>query len=125
MANNRTPTLKAVVTGSAARNPGRFADRNEPSAPALGGPSEFLDGNGIAAWESFRRELPWLAESDRALLEIASSVRGRLIGGEDVGVTALSMLQSILSKMGASPADRSKVSAPDEDPDEDEFFGPN
>lgn len=125
MPNNRTPVLKAVVTGSADRNPGRFSGRKEPDAPALGEPSEFLDTNGIAAWESFRRELPWLAESDRALVEIAASVRGRLIAGEDVGVTSLSMLQSILSKMGASPADRSKVSAPDENPDEDEFFGPN
>jgi len=122
MANARTPALKAAVTGTAARNPGRFADRKEPKSQALGKPSAFLDEHGIQAWEGFKRELPWLAESDRALVEIASSVRGRLLAGEDVGVTALSMLQSMLSKMGGSPADRSKVASPDDDEEGDEFF---
>ncbi len=121
----RLPLAKAKVTGADIKDPQRFKERKEPSTPALGGPSPFLDEFGIAAWESFRRELPWLAESDRALVEIAASVRGRLLGGEDVGTTALSMLQSILSKMGASPADRSKVSAGDDENEEDEFFGPN
>ena len=125
MPNHRTPALKAAVTGTADRNPQRFKDRKEPSAPALGEASVFLNDFGKIAWESFKRELPWLAESDRALVEIASTVRGRLIAGEDVGTTALSMLQSILSKMGASPADRSKVSGGDDEPEEDEFFGHN
>lgn len=105
----RTPVAKASVSGAAVKNPQRHKDRKEPKAAALGKPSPFLDEFGVKAWEGFKQELPWLAESDRALVEIASSVRGRLLSGEDVGITALSMLQSILSKMGASPADRSKV----------------
>lgn len=121
----RLPVVKAEVTGAAAKNPQRHRDRKEAKTPSLGAPSKFLDVNGQAAWESFKRELPWLAESDRSLVEIAAHVRGRLLGGEDVGVTALSMLQSILSKMGASPADRSKVSTPDDDQPKDEFFGDN
>jgi hypothetical protein len=122
MANSRTPAVKAAVTGTADRNPQRFKDRKEPKGSPLGKPSTFLDKSGVQAWEGFKRELPWLQESDRALVEIASHVRGRLLGGEDVGVTALSMLQSILSKMGGSPADRTKVSAPDGDDEPDEFF---
>jgi hypothetical protein len=125
MANPRQPVAKAKATGAAAKNPGRHADRSSPKVTGLGKPSTFLDKNGREAWEGFKRELPWLAESDRSLVEIAALVRGRLLGGEDVGVTALSMLQVILSKMGASPADRSKVSAPNGDEPEDEFFGPN
>lgn len=125
MANNRTPAAKAAVTGTADRNPARFENRKEPKTAQLGQPSDFLDENGVKAWEGFKRELPWLGESDRALVEIASHVRGRLLGGEDVGVTALSMLQSILSKMGGSPADRSKVARPDAEDDEDEFFPAN
>ena len=125
MGNHRLPVEKAKVTGAAAKNPGRHADRSAPKVIGLGAPSTFLTEKGQEAWEAFKRELPWLAESDRSLVEIAAHVRGRLLGGEDVGVTALSMLQSILSKMGASPADRSKVSAPDGDEPEDEFFGPN
>jgi hypothetical protein len=121
----RLPKAKAKVTGAEAKNPQRHRDRTEPKVSPLGSPSPFLTDKGQEAWEAFKRELPWLAESDRSLVEIAAHVRGRLLGGEDVGVTALSMLQSILSKMGASPADRSKVAAPDGDEPEDEFFGPN
>lgn len=115
MPNPRTPAAKARVSGAAVAQPGRHKKRSEPKVSGLGPPSPFLDAFGVKAWEGFRRELPWLAESDRALVEIASSVRGRLLAGEDVGITALSMLQSILSKMGASPADRTKVSVSDED----------
>lgn len=123
MANPRTPTAKAKATGAALKNPGRHADRSNPRTVPLGDPSSFLDGHGKAAWEGYRREMPWLMESDRSLVEIAALVRGRLLGGEDVGMTALSMLQSILSKMGGSPADRSKVAVPDDEKEEDEFFG--
>lgn len=119
----RTPTAKAKVTGAAAKNPQRHNGRSDPKSTPLGQPSPFLDLHGQQAWEGYRAELPWLMEADRSLVEIASSVRGRLLGGQDVGVTALSMLQSILSKMGGTPADRSKVGAPDEEPQEDEFFG--
>lgn len=123
MANHRQPVEKAKITGAAAKNPQRHRDRKEPKTTGLGVPSKFLDLNGQQAWEGFRRELPWLMESDRALVEIASSVRGRLLAGKDVGVTALSMLQSILSKLGGSPADRSKVALPDDEKERDEFFG--
>lgn len=125
MANPRTPVAKAKATGAALKNPGRHKSRTDPKSTALGKPSTFLDKHGQQAWEAYRLELPWLMEADRSLVEIASSVRGRLLGGEDVGVTALSMLQSILSKMGGSPADRSKVTTGDDEPQEDEFFGAN
>lgn len=125
MANPRTPVAKAKATGAAMKNPGRHKTRSDPKSTALGDPSPFLDEHGRQAWEGYKRELPWLMEADRSLVEIASSVRGRLLAGEDVGVTALSMLQSILSKMGGSPADRSKVATGDDEPKEDEFFGAN
>lgn len=119
----RTPNAKAKITGAAAKNPQRHKGRSDPKSTPLGQPSTFLDDNGRQAWEGYRAELPWLMEADRSLVEIASSVRGRLLGGQDVGVTALSMLQSILSKMGGTPADRSKVGAPEGEPEVDEFFG--
>ncbi len=123
MARSRTPVAKAKVTGATLKDPQRHRDRKEPSGRPLGKASDFLDVNGQKAWEGFKRELPWLMESDRSMVEIAASVRGRLLGGEDVGVQALSMLQSILTKLGASPADRSKVALPDDEKEKDEFFG--
>ena len=125
MGNPRTPAAKAKVTGAAALHPGRHASRSDPKVKGLGNPSSFLDEHGRQAWEGFKAELPWLAESDRAMVEIASLVRGRILSGTDVGVTAMSMLQSVLSKLGGSPADRSKVTVPDEPSEEDEFFGAN
>jgi hypothetical protein len=48
-------------------------------------------------------------------------VRGLILAGEEVGVTKLSMYQSMLSKLGATPADRSRIAAGD-DEEPDEFF---
>lgn len=124
MANPRSPVAKAKVTGAAAKNPQRHRDRKNPKADDLGAPSTFLNEHGLRAWEAFRRELPWLKESDRSLLEVVCTIRGRLLAGDDVGIQALSLLQSCLTKLGATPADRSKVSVPDgEEEEEDEFFG--
>lgn len=118
----RTPVAKAEVTGTASRNPQRHRLRADPKTSPLGGPSPFLNENGETAWEGFKRELPWLMESDRAMVEVCAKVRGELLAGEDVGVTRLSMYQSMLSKLGASPADRSKVSAGEKDEEGNEFF---
>jgi hypothetical protein len=46
-------------------------------------------------------------------------VRGRLIAGEDMTAAQLTLLRQTLSAMGATPADRSRISTleePDEDP---------
>lgn len=122
MPTPRIPAAKAAVTGAVIANPGRHAARKEPTTKPLGEPTSFLDEHGKTAWEGFKRELPWLMESDRAVIEVCAQVRGLLLAGEDVGVTKLSMYQSMLSKLGATPADRTKVSAPADDDDGNEFF---
>ena len=121
MPNPRTPTAKAKATGADVQHPGRHADRKEPAGRPLGEAPDYLDDFGVKAWEGFKRELPWLMESDRAVMEVCAKVRGEIISGDDVGVTKLSMYQSMLSKLGATPADRSRISVQDEE-DEDEFF---
>jgi len=118
----RLPAAKADVTGAADKNPQRHRERTEPQGRPLGDPASFLTEYGKQAWEGFKRELPWLMESDRAVLEVCSQVRGLILSGEDVGVTKLSMYQSMLSKLGATPADRTRVSVPEGDGDDDEFF---
>lgn len=121
MAAPRLPAVKADVTGAADKNPQRHRERSEPQGRPLGDAPTFLDAHGVQAWEGFKRELPWLMESDRAVMEVCSQVRGLLLSGDDVGVTKLSMYQSMLSKLGATPADRTRVSVPEGD-DGDEFF---
>jgi hypothetical protein len=123
MPAHRLPAAKARITGAAAKNPQRHSRRVDPATTPLGKPSTFLNPFGQSAWEGFKLELPWLMESDRAIVEICAQVRGLVLAGENVGVTKLSMYQSMLSKLGASPADRTKVSRPDGDDEEaDEFF---
>jgi hypothetical protein len=61
--------------------------------------------NQIKAWEIFRRELPWLQESDRALVEAVSVIRGRLIAGEDVSVGALNCLRVCCGMMDPGKGD--------------------
>ena len=125
MANPRTPVAKAKATGAAIKNPKRHADRAQPVTRALGDASIFLTGGAVKAWEAFKLELPWLMESDRAMIEICALVRGLMIDGEFPGTTMLSMYQSTLSKLGATPADRSKISHGETEPEADEFFGNN
>ena len=124
MPAHRLPTGKARVTGAAARSPGRFKGRSNPKVSGIGGAPAHLPLYAKRAWERFRRELPWLVASDAAMLEVAAMVRGEMLAGLPVGVTKLSMYQSVLGKLGASPTDRTKVAMPDDDEEEeDEFFG--
>src|SRR3712207_6472993 len=126
MPRPRTPLSKAVLTGAVKKNPARYAGRNEPERLlSIGGPSDWLDDGQRAVWDEFRAALPWLTESDRALVEIATIIRARLISGEAVGVQALQLLRQCLGQMGATPSDRSKVAVPanDAEPDPaDEFL---
>lgn len=123
MPNPRTPTAKAKITGTARKNPKRFAQRAEPNGVPLGEPSDWMGGEQRVAWAAFTKEFPWLNESDRTLVEIASCLRARLMSGEEVGVQALGQLRMCVSAMGGTPADRSKVMVPDgEEADPSERF---
>ena len=124
MPHPRLPVAKAVVTGAEIKNPARHRSRANPKTALIGDPPLHLVDSAKRAWRFFVNELPWLAASDGALLEIAARVRGQLMDNEDVGVTKLSMYQSVLSKLGASPVDRSRVMLGDEDDSdpEDAYF---
>ncbi|MES2902812.1 MAG: hypothetical protein V4696_01380 [Pseudomonadota bacterium] len=75
-------------------------------------------------WHEFANDLPWLNSSHRVLLRLACKLAADM-DGEDFGVSKAQALGSILSKLGATPADESKVTVPDDSNEEDEFFGPN
>ena len=65
----------------------------------------------LTAWNTIRDEIPWLNSSHRGLVEIAASIRGRLIAGQECGVQSLNLLRQALGQMGATPADASKAGA--------------
>jgi phage terminase small subunit len=125
MARPRTPAAKADATGAAGKNPQRYRDRKEPkTTKALGQPPEWFDEAQASIWEGFKRELPWLTESDRSVMELASVLRAAFMASPlDMGVTKLNLLRLCLAQLGATPADRSKVGVGDgEDQDPDDAF---
>jgi hypothetical protein len=77
-----------------------------------------------AAWKTFRDELSWLDSSHRCLLEIASTIRPRVMTGADNGVKAMNLLRMCLGQLGATPADSSKMKMPAEKVDDpaDKYF---
>lgn len=130
MPRPRVPKAKARALGSDKANPARFEGRNEPIifSPLGEAPSWITDNDrskALTAWNTIRDEIPWLNSSHRGLVEIAASIRGRMIAGQECGVQSLNLLRQALGQMGATPSDASKVGVqPDgekRDPGE-EFF---
>lgn len=112
MARPRTPKAKAAATGQSVMRKTKFEGRNEPIVnDAVGPPPEWMSDGQRKAWDVMSSEIPWLNSSHRAIMEIASYQRARLMAGEDVGVQALNLLRQCLGSMGATPADASKAGA--------------
>ena len=121
MPAHRLPVDVAKVTGATARSPGRHKDRAKPKGTrSIGEPYVRMTDNEKAQWAEFVRDLPWLNSSHRVLLRMACKLAVDM-DGDEFGVSKAQALSSILSKLGATPVDESKVSVPDEDED-DEFF---
>jgi hypothetical protein len=129
MSRPRVPAAKAKVTAAAAKNPQRHRGRKAAGGAALGKPSPWLSRGGRTAFASFKRELPWLKESHRVIVELASHLRGHLIEPPHLlGLQGMQELRRCLGALGATPADESKVTLPDddaEDPEEAFFSKPN
>jgi hypothetical protein len=114
MARKRIPVELARATGRAKKDPGRFAGRANPRTGRLGKASSWMSAEQAAAWDLFRAEFPWLQASDRALVEIATILRARLLAGEDIGTAGVNQLRLCVGMMGGTPADRAKVTMVEE-----------
>jgi len=78
-----------------------------------------------ACWHEFVGDMPWLNAAHRTLLRLACYHAARLDIDAEFGVSATQALSSILSKLGATPVDETKVTHGGADDDEDpaeEFF---
>lgn len=121
MPRPRTPLEAAKTLGAHLKDAGRYSGRKEPKVDPIGEPPDTLTEYEAQMWAEFVSEIPWLGKSDRTVLEVACRLRARMRTDPEMGVNALAQLRMCLSAMGATPADRSKVSVPD-DEEEDEFF---
>lgn len=128
MARNRLPAAKAEVSGAALHDPQRFRDRRPPKKTRpIGEPYARMTEAQRAVWAEMVQDMPWLNSSHRVLLRLACYHAARLDEDGDFGVSATQALSSILSKLGATPVDETKVNhgdGDDEDP-ADEFFRPH
>lgn len=125
MARPRTPVAKAQASGAAVKNPGRHKDRAAPKGIAvLGTAPSWMSPLQKKAWTSIVRELPWLKESHRMLVMMATLLRAELETGT-ISMAKMQELRRCLAQLGATPADESRVSLPDDEEDEDAaFFAP-
>lgn len=120
MAKPRLPAAVAKATGAAVKNPQRFRGRKAPKVQPLGpAPKEFTAAQ-RAAWNAFAEEMPWLGKSDRMVVETASRLRARMQTEPDFPIGGYAQLRMCLSAMGGTPTDRTKVSAPDDDEDDED-----
>lgn len=126
MAKPRLPQSKAEASGAILKNAGRFAGRSAPKrARPIGEPYAAMTEIERGYWAEFASELPWLNSGHRVLLRMACRLSARLDTDADFGVSATQALSSILSKLGATPVDETKVTHDEgEEPDgTDRFFG--
>ncbi len=127
MPRPRTPLAKARLTGADRKDPDRFRDRAEPktSKAPVGKPPAYLAKEAKAVWQELARDLGWLVREDRFALESAclaiAQVRTMHKVGEPVTGALFAAMNSALGKLGASPADRSKVNATPPEDDDDPF----
>lgn len=113
----RSPAEVAEAKGAALKNPQRYRGRSSHKLDPLGPPSPWLTPEQKASWKALAAEVPWLARSDRALVELTAVLRTRLQRDpEGMGVAAIAQLRMCLSQLGATPTDRTK--APSSEPEE-------
>jgi hypothetical protein len=117
MARPRLPETVANTTGAADKNPQRFRDRKPPKTLPLGKAPRYFDDDQRAAWDDFADEMPWLGKADRVVVEVAARLRADM-QRPDFPMAGYAQLRMCLSSMGGTPADRSKVAAPQEDEDD-------
>lgn len=118
MGRHRTPTKLLELRGAFKHDPKRASERAgepQPSGP-LGEPPAYFTEELAAIWRELSALAPAgvLTNMDRWLVELAAQLmlKFRTLGLiPQVGMTGteLGMLVSCLSRMGMTPADRSKV----------------
>lgn len=111
---NRKPTAILQLTGALERNPGRYKERaSEPKdLDALGDPPKRLTAQQKEAWNEITNNCPHgvLTKADRHTLELTVVLLAEFwANGVQMQGTHLSLLNTLLAKMGMNPSDRSRV----------------
>lgn len=121
MAKHRTPSNILDARGSFRKNPQR-ARADATDARPLGDPPMHLSEAQLAAWlEIVADAIPGLLNAaDRVSVEIAAVTLAKIRDGSAIGGD-YRLLANLLGRFGMTPADRSRVSAPQPKAKRNEF----
>ena len=117
MSRPRTPTAIQELKGAFRKDPQRRRpDEPEHNGPLGPPPSGFRDdAELLAIWDELESMVPArvLAKADRWLVELACRTMRDVRHGQALA-SERNLLLSCLSRMGLTPADRSKIAVPKE-----------
>ena len=122
MARPRTPTALLELKGAFSKDPQRARpDEPEHNGP-VGPPPPGFDGDLALIWHELVDMVPArvLAKSDRWTVELACRMMLQL-RKDDFKAAELGILQSCLSRMGLTPADRSRIAVSPKEIEVDEL----
>jgi len=110
MPRPRLPQAKAEASGAAMKNPQRFRDRETPKRTRpVGEPYARMTEDERGYWHEFVAEAPWLHSAHRALLRLACILSARMDGEDGLPISGMQSLSAVLSKLGMTPTDETKV----------------
>lgn len=112
MARPRKPTAVLELTGAFQKDPQRKRPNEPKPTGSLGEPPVDFDEYLKALWQDLVRMVPAgvLTNADRWLVELACRTMRQVKKGEALAAEK-NLLLSCLSRMGLTPADRSKIAA--------------
>jgi hypothetical protein len=122
MARPRKPTPLLELTGAFQKDPQRARPHEPKPAGPLGDPPVDFDEVLTALWGELVRMVPAnvLTVSDRWLVELACRTMRDVKQGKALA-SEKNLLLACLSRMGLTPADRSKIAVPQETQELDEL----
>lgn len=123
MARPRTPTNVLELRGAFDKDPQRR--REDPRVEAgLGEPPSYFDDGERVIWAEIAESAPEgvLSKSDRLCVEMLVPLIVRLRSREPLKAAERAFMLSTLTRMGCTPADRSRVAAPVEKEEQGDLF---
>jgi phage terminase small subunit len=112
MPRPRTPTNLLILNGGLAHDKKRYANRTTEPVPSgdIGPAPKHLSPAQKAIWKELLKQVPdgVLTNADRIIFELACRLTHKMRTEEFTSSNA-AQLVSCLSRLGLSPADRSKV----------------
>ena len=122
MGRPRKPTAVLELTGAFQKDPQRRRDHEPKPQGPIGDPPADFDDVLMVLWRELLGMVPAgvLAVADRWLLELTCRTMRQVKQGYALAAEK-NLLLSCLSRMGLTPADRSRIAVPQEKPEIDEL----